>query len=233
MNELVRVGELPTMSSIEIATLCQKQHPHVLRDIRSLFEVLREDDPKVDDRAKHTSDARGYTKEVFLQKRETLILVSGYNVAMRARIIDRWQELEARDAAPKVPTTYAEALRLAADQAEALIEQAKQLEAQKPAVEFVERYVAAEGNKGIRQVAQLLNVRSERDFVQWLIDRGIMYRLEGALTPMAAQRHTGRFVIKAGVSRTSEHAYNAAKFTPKGVEWVAGEWAKHQLHSMH
>jgi phage antirepressor YoqD-like protein len=41
--------------------------------------------------------------------------------------------------------------------------------------------------------------------------------------------HTGRFVIKAGVSRTSEHAYNTAKFTPKGVEWIAGEWAKHQV----
>lgn len=132
-------------------------------------------------------------------------------------------------AAPAIPRTYAEALRLAADQAEEIIQKAAQLEAQKPAVEFVERYVSAEGNKGVRQVAQLLNVPNEREFIQWLIDSGFMYRLEGVLTPMASQRHTGRFVIKAGVSRTSEHAYNTAKFTPKGVEWIAGEWAKHQV----
>lgn len=134
-------------------------------------------------------------------------------------------------AAPRVPRTYAEALRLAADQAEELIHKTMQLEAAKPAVEFVERYVVAEGNKGVRQVAQLLNVPNERAFVDWLIESGFMYRLEGTLTPMANQRHTGRFVIKAGVSRTSEHAYNAAKFTPKGVEWIAGEWAKHLVRS--
>jgi prophage antirepressor-like protein len=132
-------------------------------------------------------------------------------------------------AAPAIPKTYAEALRLAADQAEELIQKAMQLEAQKPAVEFVERYVAADGNKGVRQVAQLLNVPNERAFVEWLIESGFMYRLEGNLTPMANQRHTGRFVIKAGVSRTSDHAYNTAKFTPKGISWVAGEWAKHQV----
>ena len=51
-----------------------------------------------------------------LPHRETLILLTGYSVPMRAKVIDRWTELEAQVApkAPAIPATYADALRLAA-----------------------------------------------------------------------------------------------------------------------
>jgi phage antirepressor YoqD-like protein len=48
---------------------------------------------------------------------------------------------------------------------------------------------------------------------------------------MAAHIDAGRFVVKAGTSQGSGHAFNQPKFTPKGVTWIAGEWAKHCLHS--
>lgn len=67
--------------------------------------------------ASYTDPQNGQIYPEFrLPKRETLVLIAGYSVTLRARIIDRWQELEAQ--ASPVPTSFAAALRLAAEQAE-------------------------------------------------------------------------------------------------------------------
>lgn len=103
-----------------------------------------------------------------------------------------------------------------------------QLAAAAPAVDFVERYADSTGTKGFRQVAKLLQA-NENLFREFLIDEKIMYRLGGELTPHAQHIDAGRFCVKAGTAQNSGHAYNAARFTPKGVTWVAGEWAKWQV----
>jgi phage antirepressor YoqD-like protein len=130
--------------------------------------------------------------------------------------------------APALPRTFAEALRLAADQQERIEEQAAQLAAAAPAVEFVERYADSTGTKGFREVAKLLGA-NESHFRRFLLAEKIMYYLAGALTPHAQHMDAGRFCVKAGTAQNNGHAYNAARFTPKGVTWVAGEWAKWQL----
>jgi phage antirepressor YoqD-like protein len=129
---------------------------------------------------------------------------------------------------PALPRTFAEALRLAADQQEVIEMQVLQLEAAKPAVEFVERYADATGTKGFREVAKLLQA-NESQFREFLIEERIMYRLAGALTPYGQHIDAGRFCVKTGTSQSNGHAYNAARFTPKGVTWIAGEWAKWKL----
>lgn len=81
-----------TMSSREIAKLCNKEHRNVMSDIRSMLESLNIQSA---DFLADYKDSKGRTYPCFnLPKRETLILVSGYNVALRAKIIDRWAELE-------------------------------------------------------------------------------------------------------------------------------------------
>lgn len=83
-----------TMTSKEIAQLCRKEHKHVLRDIREYLIDTGIWQSK-DGQRGNCSGFRTSDKVLFnLPKREALILVSGYNVEVRTRIIDRWLELE-------------------------------------------------------------------------------------------------------------------------------------------
>lgn len=102
MSELSLIPETLTMTSREIAELTGKNHADVLRDIRNMLEVLKKDASIFAD---IYLDAHGRSQPGFtLPKRETYILITGYSVAMRAKVIDRWQELE-----EKVKTLQAEA----------------------------------------------------------------------------------------------------------------------------
>lgn len=117
-----------------------------------------------------------------------------------------------------IPRTYTEALRLAADQAERIEAQARQIELQAPAVAFVDRYVEAKATQPIRAVAKILGMR-EKDFIASLEASGIMYRLSGKLVPAAEHVQAGRFEVKAGEAHG--HAYTQTRFTPNGIEWIA------------
>jgi phage regulator Rha-like protein len=87
-----------TMTSREIAELTGKQHKDVLYDIRKMLDDLGKTSA---DFSADLPDTYGRLQPCFrLPKRETLILVSGYSTELRARIIDRWQELEATVAQP-------------------------------------------------------------------------------------------------------------------------------------
>jgi phage antirepressor YoqD-like protein len=143
---------------------------------------------------------------------------------VRKIVLDRLKEYENNNK-PKfsIPQSFAEALRLAADQQEVIQSQAAQIEHQKPAVEFVERYVESTGNLGFRQVCKLLKAK-ENDFRAFLEDKRIMYRLGGAWVAYASHIDAGRFYVTTGTG-DNDHNYTSAKFTPKGVEWVAKLWS--------
>ena len=94
MNALMNASQPQTMSSREIAELTGKRHDNVMADIRKMLSDLNLNAP---DFSGVYKDQQLIDRPCYaLPKRETLILVSGYSVAMRAKIIDRWQELEAK-----------------------------------------------------------------------------------------------------------------------------------------
>ena len=215
-----------TMSSRDIAELTGKDHRHVLRDLDVLRGQLGTMFAGSAQTWTHPQNSQRYPEYV-LDKDTTLCLVAGYDAVVRMRIIKRWQELEAQQA-PKLPQTMAQALRLAAEQAEQIEAQQEELALAAPKVAFVDRYVAAtSGEKGFREVCKLLGA-NELEFSEFLVRAKIMYRLAGKMTPHAEHLAAGRFKVKTGTAPLNEHAYAQAKFTPKGVEWIAGLWGQHK-----
>lgn len=212
-----------SMSSREIAELTGSTHDNVLKTVRALVDrglVLANETPYT-----HPQNGQTYT-EFNLNYRDTMVAVSGYSPELRAKIIDRWLELETSAPAHALPQTFAQALMLAAQQAEQIEQQQAQLAIAAPAVAFVDRFVQADGLKGFREVCKLLKANESR-FREFVIAKKIMYRLGGVLTAHQQHIDAGRFEVRAG--EANDHAYTTTKFSPKGVQWIAGEWAKHCL----
>lgn len=214
---------LLTMSSRDIAELVGLRHDNVKRTIEALANQGVIKFPQFEEIPTCTKPLGLYQ----LHKRDTFVVVARLSPEFTAAVVDRWQELEAMQA-PKLPQTMAQALRLAAEQAEHIEQQAELLALAAPKVAFVDRYVAApSGHKGFREVCKLLQA-NESHFRDFLLREKIMYVLAGKWTPHAHHLDAGRFVVKTGTAPVNEHAYAQAKFTPKGVEWIAGLWGKHK-----
>lgn len=215
-----------TMTSLEIAELVNSNHADVRRSMERLAERGVITLPPLAEVSNPGPGPRSITVYQVC-KRDSYVIVAQLSPEFTARLVDRWQELES-SVAVTLPQTMAQALRLAADQAEQIEQQQLAIAAAKPAVEFVERYVQAEGLKGFRETCKLLRANEAR-FREFVIAEKIMYRLGGALT--AHQNHivAGRFEVRTGHADANDRAFTSTKFTAKGIDWIAGEWAKYQL----
>jgi phage regulator Rha-like protein len=116
--QLATIDNQLTMSSREVADLVESRHDDVKRSIErlALKEVIQQ--PPMAE----VKNSQGQTVSVYLlNKRDSYVVVAQLSPAFTAKLVDRWQELEAKQA-PLLPTTYIQAL-------ERLIETEKQKEA--------------------------------------------------------------------------------------------------------
>ena len=210
------------MSSREIAKLVNSKHGDVKRSAERLVSGGVLSAPLAHTPYQHEQNGQWY-EEFWLNKRDSLVLVARLSPEFTAAVVDRWQELEQRN---RIPQTLPEALRLAADLAEEKQQLTNQLIAAAPKVDFVDRYVEADGLMTFRQVAKLLNAK-EPEFRLFLLDKHIMYRLNKILTPHHRHTDAGRFEFKTGTAGINSYAFTQARFTAKGVKWVAGLWAEY------
>ena len=182
-----------TMTSLEIAEITGKRHSDVLESVRNMEpaweKIAQRKFPLGSYKDADNQDRPCY----ILSKTECLYVAAKFNDEARAKLILRWEELETKEVSvTKVPTTFAEALRLAADQAEKLEEQERQLAASskeivglsgtiatmQPKVIYVDKILASKETVTTTQIAQDCG-QSAKSFNILLRNFGIQHKVGG------------------------------------------------------
>lgn len=175
MNTIVAPSNTVTMSSLEIAELTGKQHKNVLRDVNVMLESLEKAGSDLSQAVRYT-DERGRTSEVRLDRVLTETLLTGYSIPLRHRVVTRLQELEKVSRhSMSLPTNFAEALQLAADQAKQNASLHQVIQQQAPKVQALERLSGTHGSICITTAAKQLGIGPLKLF-KWLSDNRWIYR---------------------------------------------------------
>lgn len=211
---LTPLQNTPTMSSREIAELCDKRHDHVCRDIENLnLEYGKLSLPKVGE-CDYTADNGQTYREFRLTKEQTIDLITGYRADLRIRINRRWQQLE-QATAPRLPQTFADALRAYADEVEAHEQTKIALETAKPKAQYFDALVERNLLISFRITAKELKLK-QNSFIQALLDDKYIYRDgKGKLMPYA-QHTPSLFEVKEFTK--GGYANVQTMITPKGRE---------------
>ena len=212
MSELDKTLAQPTMSSIELLALINQaraafNEPEVRRN---QFNARVEDELEGTHYKKTVvTNENGTESIVFELTQDQCMLVSmRESKAVRRWVLDKLKAMG-------VPQTMAQALRLAADQAEKIEQQQAQLALAAPKVNFFDKVVERTTLMTATQVAQKLgmsaiklnklldeldvyslNVKRARIFKQWVIDKGF------------------------GELKQTELGYSQPLFTTAGEAWI-------------
>jgi phage regulator Rha-like protein len=90
-----------TMLSTEIAALTEKQHKDVMRDIRVIVEQMQGADLRFACESTTYEGSNGQSYPCFaLDYESTMVVLTGYDVVARSKVIKRWQELEQAQTKP-------------------------------------------------------------------------------------------------------------------------------------
>lgn len=214
-----RNGAPVTMSSREIAELTGSSHDNVLKTIRGLVKkgvVSGNETPYV-----HPQNGQTY-KQFELDYRNTMIVVSGYSVELRAKIIDRWMELEEAEKRQALDfSNPAVVLGVIGHLQEKVMEQQGRLKK-------LDRLEGAQGSMCITDAAKTLAVK--RDFLfKFMQTRRWIFKRSGNKNWLAydAVRHAGYmehddhlYMDNEGRERVSTQALVTAKGLVKLAELI-------------
>ncbi|EFA3753577.1 phage antirepressor KilAC domain-containing protein [Escherichia coli] len=224
MNELIN-SSIIKMTSIEIAELVGSRPDNVKISIERLAKsgviqlpALQVFEKKINNLGLRRS-VEAYVFEGEQGKRDSIIVVAQLSPEFTARLVDRWRELEGATA--KIPQTFSEALRLAADLEDQKAELEKQLALAAPKVEFADRVGEASGIL-IGNFAKVVGIGPNKRFA-WMRDHKILIA-SGARrnVPMQEYMDRGYFTVKETAVNTN-HGIQISfttKITGRGQQWL-------------
>ena len=226
MNDLAILKQTAqTMSSREIAQLCEKQHGHVCRDIEQLNQTYAQLGLSKIGQGYYTHPSTGSQqhREFLLTKEQSIDLVTGYRADIRIRINRRWAELEAQNNLPNFadPVQAARAWADAVEKQQVAIAQVAELQ---PKAQALDAITHAKGNSNIRDTAKALGAK-QSDFISWCLKHGWLYRDDCERLKAYANRIQQGFMAQKSVlyrgSDSTERATMQPMFTPKGLTHLA------------
>ena len=232
MNLPILQSEVKTMSSREIATLCEKEHKNVIRDIRNMLDSL---DGSLLNHEYYQilTGERGYTSEILLNENLSINLVTGYNPTLRLRMVQHWQELRK----PK-ELTRMELIELAMHAERERIALENKVEQLQPKADAYEILSGAKGSVSIRVASGELKV-PEKKLIQWLLDNDWAYRegnrTDGKLLPHAHRKEQGYLELVSVVTYNTGEAVarSQTKVTQKGLARLAQIFSKNRALLTH
>jgi Rha family phage regulatory protein len=236
VSDTITVKE--TMTSLEIAEVTGRQHSNVLRDIRNILE-------QIEDKAQFTFelgsylDANGQSRPMYsLTKKDSILLASGYDANLRAKIINRWEqlEIEKRNGGFEIPKTYSAALMLAAKQAEEIENQQKQLEIKetqiaelKPKATYYDSILASKSAECVTKFAKADYGISAQAMNKLLHEFGIQYKVGETWLPYIQFAKCGYTQTETIPIKTNhgEESKLQTKWTQKGRLFIYEQMKKH------
>ncbi|MFW1800853.1 phage regulatory protein/antirepressor Ant [Acinetobacter nematophilus] len=177
-----------TMTSLEIAELVEKRHSNVKRTIETLLSngVIREPQIEFFDNINNLGfnvKNEMYVFEGEQGKRDSIIVVAQLCPEFTARLVDRWQELEAQVVKPVDPMqalSDPNILRgLLLGYSEKMVELEQKVEVMQPTIDAFDRIATADGSLCLTDAAKTLQQEPHK-FNKWLNVNDWIYKRTGS-----------------------------------------------------
>lgn len=228
----------PVTDSLKVAEVFGKRHDNVLKSIRNICRPQNVGEQTEQSKWFYESsyiDANGTKRPMFVMNRDGFsLLAMGLTGAkamqFKVGFIEQFNAMETvvhqvmQTTTPAIPQTFAEALRLAASQAEQIEQQQKKIEADAPRVLFSQAVETSNKSVLIGELAKIIcqngvNTGEKRLFA-WLREKGYLCQFgERYNQPTQKAMEMGLFEIKKTTIQKPDGCTivsNTTKVTGKG-----------------